>query len=73
MPFDCGTQLDACLYQRTNACIHKPATGEMTYMHELAASVWDTDGIAGQGLTSQRFGDVVGSEPTLLIFLRHLG
>lgn len=42
-------------------------------MAEITQAAWDADNLVGRGLSSQRFADAVGTEPTLLIFLRHLG
>jgi hypothetical protein len=47
--------------------------GERLSMSEINQEVWDADNIVGQGLETQRFADAVGTEPTLLIFLRHFG
>jgi hypothetical protein len=42
-------------------------------MEEITREAWDADDLVGQGLASRKFADAVGTEPTLLIFLRHLG
>jgi hypothetical protein len=46
---------------------------EECHMSEITQEAWDADDLVVQGLTSRRFADAVGTEPTLLIFLRHLG
>lgn len=46
---------------------------EECHMAEITRAAWDADDLVGRGLASRRFTDAVGTEPTLLIFLRHLG
>lgn len=48
-------------------------SSEPLYMAEIDQKVWEVEGIVGRGLASSRFADLVGTDPTLLIFLRHLG
>lgn len=42
-------------------------------MTQLPESIWQTKGIVGRHLASDRLGDIVGTESTVMVFLRHLG
>lgn len=53
--------------------IQTETPNEYLIMAEITQLAWDADNLVGRGLTSDRFADAVGTEPTLLIFLRHLG
>ena len=42
-------------------------------MNEIPDTAWNATGLQGRNLSGGSFAEEVGSQPTLLVFLRHLG
>ena len=42
-------------------------------MTEIPSDAWSAKDLAGRNLSSDSFASEVGTRPTLLVFLRHLG
>lgn len=42
-------------------------------MNQIPDSAWTASGLARRNLPDGTLGDAIGEDPTLLIFLRHLG
>jgi len=62
---------DACI--RVNDCIPPIRSGEDAAMNQIPDSAWTASGLARRNLPDGTLGDAIGEDPTLLIFLRHLG
>lgn len=46
---------------------------ERIHMNEIPDTAWNAQGLVGRNLVNDTFAGEVGSQPTLLVFLRHLG
>lgn len=42
-------------------------------MNEIPDQAWNAAGLTGRNLSAATFAAEVGTDPTLLVFLRHLG
>jgi len=53
--------------------IHARSKLRIADMNEIPDTAWNATGLQGRNLSGGSFAEEVGSQPTLLVFLRHLG
>lgn len=73
-PLTCSTAVagDSSPIPR-GTCISRVAQVELAGMNRVPESLWNELPITGRNLPGSTLATALGTEPTLLIFLRHLG